>query len=509
MTTRVLTGITPSGTPHLGNYVGAIRPAIAASRAPGIESFFFLADLHSLIKSQDPQRTQRATLEIAASWLACGLDPEHVWFYRQSDIRETTELMWFLTAIASKGILNRAHAYKAAVDKNREEGVDEDAGVSAGLFMYPVLMAADILIFKANQVPVGRDQIQHIEMARDFAQRFNHVYGKEYFPLPDVVIDEQVATLAGLDGRKMSKSYHNTIPLFVPREELKKLVFSILTDSRAPGEPKDTEGSALFQMYQALRVEFDVHRQNSRHRRIVQRAAMQLCTFQVQRLQCGQQAAVAVRPAIALAADGSHCIDLLEQVVGQFLHLFHTTVVGQVHRLRVVAQHALDRGLHRLWVELHRRRRREDESALRTVQLAVGDAEGIAGEPAAAARIPHAVVVQRVARRVQQDQLAAGQIDAVAVFGHHHTLLRNRLDATIAARDLLGTINGGGTGNQPGRIDHVRRAARVQHRLCVRQLLHQQAGAAGVVQVHVGQQQPVDRVHTQAGVRQRLQHGRH
>ena len=138
MTTRVLTGITPSGTPHLGNYVGAIRPAIAASRAPGIESFFFLADLHSLIKSQDPQRTQRATLEIAASWLACGLDPEHVWFYRQSDIRETTELMWFLTAIASKGILNRAHAYKAAVDKNREEGVDEDAGVSAGLFMYPV-----------------------------------------------------------------------------------------------------------------------------------------------------------------------------------------------------------------------------------------------------------------------------------------------------------------------------------------------------------------------------------
>lgn len=252
MTTRVLTGITPSGTPHLGNYVGAIRPAIAASRAPGIESFFFLADLHSLIKSQDPQRTQRATLEIAASWLACGLDPEHVWFYRQSDIRETTELMWFLTAIASKGILNRAHAYKAAVDKNREEGVDEDAGVSAGLFMYPVLMAADILIFKANQVPVGRDQIQHIEMARDFAQRFNHVYGKEYFPLPDVVIDEQVATLAGLDGRKMSKSYHNTIPLFVPREELKKLVFSILTDSRAPGEPKDTEGSALFQMYQAF-----------------------------------------------------------------------------------------------------------------------------------------------------------------------------------------------------------------------------------------------------------------
>ncbi len=252
MTTRVLTGITPSGTPHLGNYVGAIRPAIAASRASDIESFFFLADLHSLIKSQEPERTQRSTLEIAASWLACGLDPDKVWFYRQSDIPETTELMWFLTAIASKGILNRAHAYKAAVDKNREEQLDDDAGVSAGLFMYPVLMAADILIFNANKVPVGRDQIQHIEMARDFAQRFNHVYGKEYFALPEVIIDEQVATLAGLDGRKMSKSYHNTIPLFVPRDELKKLVFSILTDSRAPGEPKSTEGSALFQMYQAF-----------------------------------------------------------------------------------------------------------------------------------------------------------------------------------------------------------------------------------------------------------------
>ncbi|MBD8644630.1 tryptophan--tRNA ligase [Stenotrophomonas sp. CFBP 13724] len=252
MTTRVLTGITPSGTPHLGNYVGAIRPAIAASRAQGIESFFFLADLHSLIKAQEPARTQRSTLEIAASWLACGLDPEQVWFYRQSDIPETNALMWFLTVVASKGILNRAHAYKAAIDKNEAEGLDPDAGVSAGLFMYPVLMAADILIFKANRVPVGRDQIQHIEMARDFGQRFNHVYGKEYFPLPEVVIDEQVATLAGLDGRKMSKSYSNTIPLFAPREELKKLVFSILTDSRAPGEPKDTEGSALFQMYQAF-----------------------------------------------------------------------------------------------------------------------------------------------------------------------------------------------------------------------------------------------------------------
>ncbi|KFA32134.1 tryptophan--tRNA ligase [Xanthomonas vasicola] len=252
MTTRVLTGITTSGTPHLGNYVGAIRPAIQASADADTESFYFLADLHSLIKAQDPARTQRSTLEIAATWLACGLDPDKVWFYRQSDVPETTELMWLLTCVAGKGILNRAHAYKAAVDKNRADGEDEDAGVTAGLFMYPVLMAADILIFNAQKVPVGRDQIQHIEMARDFAQRFNHVYGREFFTLPEGVIDEQVSTLPGLDGRKMSKSYSNTIPLFAPREELRKLVFSILTDSRAPGEAKDTQGSALFQLYQAF-----------------------------------------------------------------------------------------------------------------------------------------------------------------------------------------------------------------------------------------------------------------
>ena len=250
--TRVLTGITTSGTPHLGNYVGAIRPASAASRAPDAESFYFLADYHSLIKAQDPARTQRSTLEIAAAWLACGLDPDKVWFYRQSDIPEIPELTWLLTCVAGKGILNRAHAYKAAVDKNRAEGEDDDAGVTAGLFMYPVLMAADILIFNAHKVPVGRDQVQHIEMARDFGQRFNHVYGDDFFVLPEAAVDDFVATLPGLDGRKMSKSYDNTIPMFAPRNELKKLVAGILTDSRAPGEPKDTEGSALFQLYQAF-----------------------------------------------------------------------------------------------------------------------------------------------------------------------------------------------------------------------------------------------------------------
>ena len=249
--TRVLTGITTSGTPHLGNYVGAIRPAIAASRAPGVESFYFLADYHALIKVQQPERVQRSTLEIAAAWLACGLDPDTVHFYRQSDVPETTELTWLLACVAGKGILNRAHAYKAAGDRNRELGEDEDAGVTAGLFMYPVLMAADILLLNAHKVPVGRDQVQHIEMARDFAQRFNHLYG-EHFTLPEAAIEEQVATLPGLDGRKMSKSYDNTIPLFAPRGELKKLIAGIVTDSRAPGEAKDTEGSALFQLYQAF-----------------------------------------------------------------------------------------------------------------------------------------------------------------------------------------------------------------------------------------------------------------
>src|SRR5690606_9503354 len=250
--TRILTGITTSGTPHLGNYVGAIRPAVAASRADDAESFYFLADLHSLIKAQDPARTQRSTLEIAATWLACGLDPERVWFYRQSDVPEITELTWLLTCVAAKGILNRAHAYKAAVDRNRAEGEDDDAGVNAGLFMYPVLMAADILLFNADEVPVGRDQVQHIEMARDFGQRFNHIYGREYFRLPEAAVEESVATLPGLDGRKMSKSYDNTIPLFAPRATLRKLVASIVTDSRAPGEPKDADASNVFQLYQAF-----------------------------------------------------------------------------------------------------------------------------------------------------------------------------------------------------------------------------------------------------------------
>jgi tryptophanyl-tRNA synthetase len=248
---RYLTGITTTGTPHLGNYVGSIRPSVAASQEIGAESFYFLADYHALIKCDEPARIQRSTLEIAASWLAAGLDPQRATFYRQSDVPEITELTWLLTCVTAKGVLNRAHAYKASVDKNAAAGNDPDADVSAGLFMYPVLMAADILMFKAQQVPVGRDQIQHIEMARDIAQRFNHLYG-DHFVLPQALIEESVALLPGLDGRKMSKSYDNTIALFTPRDQLKKLIAGIVTDSRAPGQAKDTEDSALFQIYQAF-----------------------------------------------------------------------------------------------------------------------------------------------------------------------------------------------------------------------------------------------------------------
>ena len=248
---RFLTGITTSGTPHLGNYVGSIRPSVAASQGANAQSFYFLADYHALVKCDDPQRVQRSTLEIAASWLAAGLDPERVTFYRQSDIPEIPELMWLLTCVTGKGMLNRAHAYKSQVDKNLGAGADPDDDVTAGLFMYPVLMAADILMFRANQVPVGRDQIQHIEMARDMAQRFNHLYG-ELLVLPAALVEESVATLPGLDGRKMSKSYDNTIPLFSSRNDLKKLVAGIVTDSKLPGEPKESEGSAVFQIYQAF-----------------------------------------------------------------------------------------------------------------------------------------------------------------------------------------------------------------------------------------------------------------
>lgn len=247
----ILTGITPSGTPHLGNYVGAIRPAIELSHQEDVNTLYFLADYHSLIKSQDPAKTKRCTIELAATWMACGLDTEKTIFYRQSDVPEILELTWILTCMTSKGLMNRAHAYKAAVDENVAAGEDHDKGVTMGLYCYPILMAADILLFKSSKIPVGRDQIQHVEMARDIAQRFNHHY-KELFTLPEAFVEERTATLAGLDGRKMSKSYNNTIPLFCEESQLRNLIKRIKTDSSAPGEPKDPEESPLFQIYKAF-----------------------------------------------------------------------------------------------------------------------------------------------------------------------------------------------------------------------------------------------------------------
>ncbi|MCX2974388.1 tryptophan--tRNA ligase [Halieaceae bacterium IMCC8485] len=248
---RVLTGITTTGTPHLGNYVGAIRPSIAASQDSTLDSFFFLADYHALIKGQGPELVRQSTKEIAATWLALGLDTDHALFYRQSDIPEIPELTWVLNCNAAKGLMNRAHAYKAAVQANEDAGEDPDFAITMGLFSYPVLMAADILMFNANSIPVGRDQIQHVEMARDIAGRFNHNFA-EVFTLPVAAVDDNVAVLQGLDGRKMSKSYNNTIPLFLPEKKLRKHINKIKTNLLEPGEPKDPDDSTVFQVWAAF-----------------------------------------------------------------------------------------------------------------------------------------------------------------------------------------------------------------------------------------------------------------
>ncbi len=247
-----LTGITTTGTPHIGNYVGAIRPGIAASKDPRKKNFYFLADYHALAKNEDPDNISRSTLEIAAAWMALGLDTENATFYRQSDLPEIPELTWVLTSMTAKGLMNRAHSYKAVVQANIENGDnDPDKGITMALYSYPILMAADILMFKATKVPVGRDQKQHVEMARDIAQRFNHHYG-DVFVLPEPVIDGESGVLCGLDGRKMSKTYNNTIPLFAPEKSLRKLIMKIKTNSLEPGEPKDTAGSTIFDIYKAF-----------------------------------------------------------------------------------------------------------------------------------------------------------------------------------------------------------------------------------------------------------------
>lgn len=257
MSNIFLTGITSSGTPHLGNYIGAIKPAL--DRQHNGTGIFFIADLHSLVKLWDAPLRKQYVLEIAATWLALGLDPEKTLFYRQSDIIEIPQLAWVLSTVASKGLLNRSHAYKAlAAENEAHEGTDPDKGITMGLFSYPVLMAADILIFNAHKIPVGKDQVQHIEIARDLAARFNHLYG-ETFILPEAVVDEDTAVLPGLDGRKMSKSYGNTIPLFESPKKMQKMINKIVTNSLEPHEPKDPDNCTLFDIYRAFANEDELN----------------------------------------------------------------------------------------------------------------------------------------------------------------------------------------------------------------------------------------------------------
>lgn len=240
MKKRILTGIKPTGYAHLGNYFGAIKPAINLSQENDFECFYFIADYHALTTLKTKEEMDEYSYNIACTWLACGLDPNKIVFYRQSDIPEVFELNWILSNVTPKGLMNRAHAYKAIVERNDEEGQEKDFGVNMGLYNYPILMAADILLFKSNLVPVGLDQKQHIEIARDIANSFNNKYGN-VFTLPEDYIQENVATLVGLDGRKMSKSYGNQIQLFTTENVLKKSINKIVTDCKLPGEPKNVD----------------------------------------------------------------------------------------------------------------------------------------------------------------------------------------------------------------------------------------------------------------------------
>jgi tryptophanyl-tRNA synthetase len=242
-----LTGIKPTGILHIGNYFGAIKPALELAR--DYDARYFIADYHALNTMKDPKELALTIRQVAASWLASGLDPEKVIFYRQSSIPETFELTTILMAFTAKGLMNRAHAYKASVQENTEKGTDPDAGINMGLFTYPVLMAADILLFNSDLVPVGKDQVQHIEMAQDIAGSVNANYKSDLLTIPQAAVEEEVAIVPGLDGRKMSKSYGNVIPLFAPEKELRKLIMRIVTNSQEVGESKDPEASQIFQLY--------------------------------------------------------------------------------------------------------------------------------------------------------------------------------------------------------------------------------------------------------------------
>lgn len=244
MKKRILTGITTTGTPHIGNYLGAIKPALELAKEYD-ESFYFLADYHAIIKNSKSTEVTDSVKNVALAWLASGLNPNKSFFYRQSDVPEILELSWVLNCVTAKGLMNRSHAYKAATSLNKD---DEDKGITMGLFSYPILMAADILMFNATHVPVGADQIQHIEMTRDIAGRFNHLY-KKTFILPEAIIQSTNETVPGIDGQKMSKSYGNIIPLLSTEKQLKKSIAKIVTNSLEPGDPKDSSNCTVFALY--------------------------------------------------------------------------------------------------------------------------------------------------------------------------------------------------------------------------------------------------------------------
>lgn len=250
---RYLTGIKPTGIAHLGNYFGAIKPAIEFSKRDDAESFYFIADYHALNVLETREEMIEYTYGIACTWLACGLDPSRVVFYKQSDVPEVFELNWILSNVTPKGLMNRAHAYKAVVERNEANGVNVDDGVNMGLYNYPILMSADILLIDADGVPVGLDQKQHVEMCRDIAQAFNRKYGKT-LKEPEEIIDEKFATLVGLDGRKMSKSYNNTIQLFCDEKTLQKTINRIVTDSSLPEDPKplDCTINKLYKLFASV-----------------------------------------------------------------------------------------------------------------------------------------------------------------------------------------------------------------------------------------------------------------
>ena len=242
-----LTGIQATGNPHIGNYFGAIKPALELAKT--YDARYFIADYHSLNAVKNPKELNANIREVAACWLAAGLDPDNTFFYRQSSIPEVFELSTMLMAFTAKGLMNRAHAYKAVTQDNREKGEDVDAGVNMGLYTYPILMAADILAFDSDVVPVGKDQTQHIEIMQDIAQAVNANYKQQVFKIPQGLISREVGEIQGLDGRKMSKSYGNGIPIFTPEKELRKLIMRIVTNSQGVDEPKDPDASLIFSFY--------------------------------------------------------------------------------------------------------------------------------------------------------------------------------------------------------------------------------------------------------------------